>query len=95
MATTRQPQAAVYARENYLTEPIRMPDGTYPPKLDRLLKRAAKIPRPFDTLFVATAAVLGTPQDAQEIIDKLSQYGVTVNTADGSPIGTGRRASMK
>ena len=83
-----QPRAAIYAREKYLSEPLKDKDGRWPEKLRGLIADAAAVPRPFETLVIATPAVLGAPEDAQEVVDKLAKYGITVVAADEQPVGT-------
>ena len=83
-----QPRAAIYARENYLDEPLKDQDGNWPEKLSSLIAEAGVVPRPFETLIIAMPAVLGTPEEAQEVVDKLAEYGVTIIAADEQPVGT-------
>ena len=89
-----EPRAAIYARENYLSQPLRDHRGRLPKILRQLLAEASQIPRPFDTLIVAVPEVLGTPQEAQQVVDKLMSYGITVNSADERPSAHNRDIEM-
>ena len=83
-----QPRAVIYAREDYMTQPLKDQNGDWPQKLTSLIAQAGAVPRPFETVVVATPAVLGTPEEAQEVADKLAEYGITVRPADEQPVGT-------
>ena len=87
-----QPQAAIYARDQYANIPFKDEDGNWPEKLQGLLDQAAKVPRPFETVIVATPAVLGRPEEAQEVVDHLAQFGITIQAADEQAVGTKKQA---
>ena len=90
MSETRQQTSAVaYIRVITDDAPlsIKDADGTYPRRLRDMLRDAAKTPRPFDAVVVGTAAVLGTEEEAREIVTELGRYGVDVVTTDGSYLG--------
>ena len=55
-----------------------------PRELEQLLEAAASEPRPFDVLLVYTRAVLGTPLQAQQVVEDFRKLGVEVQATDGS-----------
>ena len=82
----QQTRAVIYVRDMSEDgdEQIHLDGSSRPPSLQRLLNRAAEIPRTFDVVLVATMSVLGTPTQTQEVIKELAKYGITVQAADGS-----------
>ena len=48
------------------------------------MEMAKQKPRTFDVLVVASMLVLGTPSQAQEVIQELAELGIEVKAADGS-----------
>ena len=87
---TTQPQhskrAYTYARDmsNDGPEQINLDGKPRPPELQKIMKDAKKKPRQFDVLVVAKMTVLGTPSQAQTVINELAEFGIEVKAADGS-----------
>lgn len=84
----QKPRAALYAREMGNDGP----DGDHgcgadhPPELRKLLRDAAGIPRPFETVIVATPKVLGNAEQQRRAREALMEYGITVQAADEQAI---------
>ena len=80
------PRAVMYTRDmsNDGPEQINLDGKPRPPELQKIMKDAKKKPRQFDVLVVATMIVLGTPSQAQTVINELAEFGIEVKAADGS-----------
>ena len=80
------PRAVMYARDMSEDGPeqINLDGKPRPPELQKIMKDAKKKPRQFDVLVVATMIVLGTPSQAQTVINELAEFGIEVKAADGS-----------
>ena len=86
MATEQRKRAATYARDMSLDGPnqINLAGRERPPELRKLLREAARRPRPFDTVIVYNMRVLGRPEQAEETVRELASRGVNVETAEGN-----------
>ena len=77
-------RAAIYTREigAHGVTPLRNSQGKLPAELQKLLKKAAQVPRPFDCVIVATGRVLGLPEEREDIQRRLRKYGIELKVAD-------------
>ena len=51
------------------------------PKLEEMIRQAAKRPRPFDMVMVYSPRVLGSPEDVKSTIARFEEHGVEVRFA--------------
>ena len=73
-----RPRAATYATDQQGIHVDR-------PQLEQLIQQAAASPRPFDVLIVYRMDVLGTPEDAHNVVARLAEFGVAVTTTQPMP----------
>ena len=62
-----------------------MTPGERRPKLEKLIRRAAKRPRPFDEVLVYSRWVLGNERQQEDAISRLAEHGVSVTFVDENP----------
>ena len=62
-----------------------MTPGERRPKLEKLIRRAAKRPRPFDKVIVYRRWVLGNKRQQDDAISRLGEHGVSVTFVDENP----------
>jgi hypothetical protein len=48
------------------------------PQLEALIRKASKKPKPFDAVFIYNSSVLGTPEEAEDAVSRLSELGIEV-----------------
>ena len=48
------------------------------PRLEALIREASKKPRPFEAVFIYNSSVLGTPEEAQDAVSRLTELGIEV-----------------
>ena len=85
---SQENRAVTYARDMSQDghEQINLDGKPRPPELRKLLSYAAKTPRPFEILVIATMPVLGTPSQARSVVQELNELGISVETVDGTSV---------
>ena len=84
-ANPRGPQPGEPPKRAAMYRTKAMTPGERRPKLEKLIRRAAKRPRPFDEVIVYSRWVLGNERQQEDAISRHAEHGVSVTFVDENP----------
>ena len=61
----------------YVAEPLK--PGEPRPQMEKLIQAASKHPRPFDVVLVYNRSILGTIQEANDAMARITEHGIEVH----------------
>ena len=64
----------------YVAEPLK--PGEPRPQLEKLIQAASTKPRPFDVVVVYNRSILGTIQEANDALARITEHGIEVHFVD-------------